>query len=265
MADSSELSPPVRLAMEGSIATVTIDRREVLNALSEDVLDAIETTFLRLEQDEAVRVAILRGAGERAFASGMDLKVLRGFDPPATQRHFDQLNRVLRTIEQARFPVIAMVYGYAVGGGCELAAACDLRVAGSGARIGVPIGRFGHCPDRENLRRLLRLVSPAHIRTMIMTDTLFDAAEALRIGFFSWVVPDAQLADFTQSVALGVSQKSPLGLATLKRALAEVLDGSIVTAGDPERDMITALWRTRDFQEGVDAFFERRRPNFEGR
>ena len=158
--------------------------------------------FIRLDGDKAVRVAILRGAGERAFASGMDLKVLRDFDPPATQRHFDQLNHVLRTIEQTRFPVIAMVYGYAVGGGCELAAACDLRVAGSGARIGVPIGRFGHCPDRENLRRLLRLMSHAHLRAMIMTDTLFDATEAQRMGFFNWVVPDAHLAAFVRSVAL---------------------------------------------------------------
>jgi enoyl-CoA hydratase/carnithine racemase len=264
MPDISE-PPPLRVTMEGSVATVTIDRREVLNALNEDVLEAIDATFARLDDDPAVRVAILRGAGERAFASGMDLKVLKGFDPPATQRHFDQLNQALRRIEQARIPIIAMIYGYAVGGGCELAAACDLRVAGSGARIGVPIGRFGHCPDRENLRRMLRLISPSHIRAMIMTDTLFDAAEALRMGFFNWVVPDAQLAAFTQSIALTVSQKSPLGLATFKRAMTEVLDGSIATADDPERDMITALWRTRDFQEGVDAFFERRLPHFEGR
>jgi enoyl-CoA hydratase/carnithine racemase len=257
MPDASERNPPVRVTVEGSIATVTIDRREVLNALSEDVLDAIETSFARLDADQAVRVAILRGAGERAFASGMD--------PPATQRHFDQLNGTLRRIELCRIPVIAMVHGYAVGGGCELAAACDLRIAGSGARIGVPIGRFGHCPDRENLRRLLRLISHAHVRAMIMTDTLFDAAEAQRMGFFHWVVPDAQLAAFTQSVAVSVSEKSPLGLATFKRALAEVLDGSILAAEDPERDMITALWRTRDFQEGVDAFFERRVPRFEGR
>ena len=265
MPDISEPRPPVQTSIEGAIATVTIDRREVLNALSEDVLVSIDEALVRLDADEAVRVAILRGSGERAFASGMDLKALKGFDPAATQHHFDQLNGVLRRIERARFPVIAMVHGYAVGGGCELAAACDLRVAGSGARIGVPIGRFGHCPDRENLRRLLRLMPPTHIRAMIMTDTLFDAAEAQRIGFFNWVVPDAQLEAFTQSLALTVSQKSPLGLATLKRALNEVLDGSIAAAKDPEQDMITALWRTRDFQEGVDAFFEHRLPRFEGR
>ena len=160
-------------------------------------------------------------------------------DPAATQKHFDQLNRVLRAVETAPFPVIAMVHGFAVGGGCELAASCDLRIAGSSARIGVPIGRFGHCPDRENLQRLLRLISPAHIRAMIMTDTLFDAGDAHRMGFFNWVVPDASLETFTLAMATTISQKSPLGLRALKRALAEVLDGSIAHAEKPEEDLIT--------------------------
>lgn len=256
---------PVRTVVDGAVATITIDRRDVLNALGDDVLDSLEAALAGLGADGAVRVAILRGAGERAFASGMDLKELRTFDPAATQRHFDQLNRALRAVETAPFPTIAMVHGYAVGGGCELAAACDLRVAGSSARIGVPIGRFGHCTDRENLRRLLRLVSPAAVKAMIMTDTLFDAGEAHRMGFFNWVVPDAQLEAFTRSLAATVSQKSPLGLRALKRAVEEVLSGSIAHDEDPEADMITALWRTEDFQEGVAAFFERRTPTFKGR
>ncbi len=264
MPDGSE-PPPVTATVEDGIATVTIDRRSVVNALDEDVLNAIEAAFRRLDEDATVRVAILRGAGERAFASGMDLKVLRSFTPADAQHHFDHLNRVLCTIEGVRFPVLAMIFGYAVGGGCELAAACDLRIAGSSARVGVPIGRFGHCADRENIRRLLRLVSPAHVRAMIMTDTLFDASEAKQMGFFNWVVPDAHLVAFTRSMALGISKKSPLGLATFKRALAEVLDGSVATAGDPEQDVITRLWRTQDFQEGVSAFFDRRTPRFEGR
>ncbi len=264
MPDTSD-PPAVTVERDGAVAIVTIDRRDVVNALSNPVLDAITATFRQLEEDRNVRAVVLRGAGNKAFASGMDLKVMRGFDPAAAQRHFDLLNDTLRTIEAARFPVIAMIYGYAIGGGCELAAACDLRVAGSGARIGVPIGRFGHCADRENLRRLLRLIPQAYVRAMIMTDTLFDASEAQRMGFFNWVVPDAQLEAFTRSLALGVSQKSPLGLQTFKRALAEVMAGSVATADNPEDDMITALWRTQDFQEGVAAFFERRPPRFQGR
>jgi enoyl-CoA hydratase len=256
--------PPVKVEVDGAIATVSIDRRDVHNALTHDVLEQLEGSFAQLGATAAVRVAVLRGSGERAFASGMDLKLLRQMSPAETQEHFDQLNRVLKAIEAAPFPVIAMVYGFAIGGGCELAAACDLRIAGSSARIGVPIGRFGHCTDRENLQRLLRLISPAHIKAMIMTDTLFDASDAHRMGFFNWVVPDHALEAFTHSIVTTVSQKSPLGLRALKQALAEVLDGSTTHAANPEEDLVTSLWRTSDFQEGVAAFFERRKPQFKG-
>jgi enoyl-CoA hydratase len=145
-----------------------------------------------------------------------------------------------------------------------LAAACDLRIAGSGARIGIPIGRFGHCADRENLRRLLRLTSPTLVKAMIMTDALFNADDALRAGFFNWVVPDSSLEAFTMSIAKTVSQKSPLGLRALKKVIGEILDGSIAHAERPEEDTIASLWATQDFQEGVAAFFEKRTPNFKG-
>ncbi len=262
---NASAAPAVRIKVEGAIATVTLDRREVHNALTHDVLDEIDSAFIGLAADPAVRVAILRGSGERAFASGMDLKHLRLMGPADTQEHFDQLNRVLKRIETTPFPVVAMVYGFAIGGGCELAAACDLRIAGSSARIGVPIGRFGHCTDRENLQRLLRLISPAHIKAMIMTDALFDASDAHRMGFFNWVVPDASLEAFTLATAKTISQKSPLGLRALKQALTEVLDGSTAHAADPNEDLVTSLWTTSDFQEGVAAFFERRPPQFQGK
>jgi enoyl-CoA hydratase len=262
---SASHASAIGVRIDGAIATVSIDRRDVHNALSHDVLDEIEAAFAQLAANPAVRVAILRGSGERAFASGMDLKQLRAMNPADAQAHFDQLNHVLRLIESAPFPVIAMVYGFAVGGGCELAAACDLRIAGSSARIGVPIGRFGHCADRENLRRLLRLISPAHIKAMIMTDTLFDASDAHRMGFFNWVVPDASLEAFTLSVATTISEKSPLGLRAFKQALAEVVEGSVAHAARPEEDLITSLWTTSDLQEGVAAFFERRKPQFQGK
>lgn len=252
----------VTVRVDAAIATITIDHRAALNALTEDVLVALEDAIGRLSVD--VRVAILRGAGQQAFASGMDLNVLRGLDPASVQQHFDELNVCLRKIEHAPFPIIAMIHGYAIGGGCELAAACDLRIAGTSARIGVPIGRLGHCPDRENLRRLMRFFSPGQIKAMIMTDTLFSADDAYRMGFFNWIVPDSALEEFTKSIATTVSQKAPLGLRALKQALIEVLDGSIAHAANPQEDLITSLWTTSDFQEGVAAFFERRTPNFRG-
>jgi enoyl-CoA hydratase/carnithine racemase len=255
----------VRVEKDGAIATAVIDRAKIRNALNDDVLDGIERTIETLGADPATRVVILRGAGTKAFGSGMDLNELRKMGPPQAQAHFDRLNRCLAAVEACPVPVIAMIYGYAVGGGCELAAACDLRIAGTGARIGVPVGRFGHCPDRVNLQRLTRLISPAYVKAMIMTDTLYTAQDAQRIGFLNWVVPNAKLEAFTQTMATTIAQKSPLGLRALKRVLAEVLDGSVEHATDPALDTITSLWATRDFQEGVAAFLEKRPPVFEGR
>jgi enoyl-CoA hydratase len=252
------------VTVDGAIATVTIDRRKALNALTNDVLAAIETAMADLSANPAVRVAILRGAGQRAFASGADLVALRTFSPAQAQDHFDKLNAALHAIERVRFPVIAMVYGFAVGGGCELAAACDLRIAANSARIGVPIGRLGHCADRVNLRRLLRLVSPGVVKAMIMTDTLYSADDGHRMGFFNWVVPDASLEAFTLSMAATVSQKAPLGMKVLKQVCEEVLDGSVEHAENPDEDVVSSLWLTKDFQEGVGAFFERRTPSFKG-
>lgn len=255
----------VQTQIAGPIATIVVDRLETRNSLTDDVLDGLENAVAALGANPSIRVAILRGAGQQAFASGMDLNELRKLNPRTAQEHFDRLNRCLNAIERAPLPIIAMVYGYAVGGGCELAAACDLRIGASGARVGVPVGRFGHCPDRENLRRLMRLISPADVKAMIMTDRLFTADEAQRIGFFNWVVPDAEIETFTHSIATTVSEKSPLGLRALKQVINEVLDGSVTHAKDPEKDIVTSLWATSDFQEGVAAFFEKRKPKFQGK
>jgi enoyl-CoA hydratase len=254
-----------RIIEEGAVATLEFGRAEAGNALSNEALEEIRAVVSELGGRPDLRVLVVRSVGQKAFGSGMDLRELRRMTPSEAQRHFDILNAALRAIEECPLPSIAMVRGYALGGGCELAASCDLRIGAAGAQIGMPIGRFGHCPDRENLRRLSRLLSPAHLKAMVLTDMLVGADDAHRMGFFNWVVPDLALEAFTREVAASVSQKAPLGLRAFRRALAEALDGSIGHAADPAQDIVTALWTTRDFQEGVGAFLERRPPRFEGR
>lgn len=254
----------IETTVRDAIAWLDICRGRSGNAFNNDVLAAIQDAVVELSRGD-VRVLVIRGGGQRAFGSGMDLNELRTLTPVEAQAHFDVLNACLDAIEKAPMPTIAMVRGYAVGGGFELAAACDLRVAGASARVGVPIGRIGHCVDRQNLHRLLRLVSPAHVKQLIMTDQLLLADEAQRIGYFNWVVPDFSLDDFTASLAATVASKAPLGMRALKQVVNEVLDGALAPAADPEQDVVASLLSTRDFQEGVAAFLERRKPVFEGR
>jgi enoyl-CoA hydratase/carnithine racemase len=245
------------------VATVTINRPEQRNALDLATRDGIRSAIEQLAAS-STRVVVLRGAGSRAFASGADLRELStmGFD--GAKAHFEEFTETLTAIEAAPIPVIAMIDGFALGGGLELAAACDLRISSDAARFGVPIGRIGHSIDKKNLRRMLRLVSPADLKAMLMTDMLIPAEEARRIGLLNWVVPQAQLESFTYDVAARVAASAPLGVQTAKRLINEVSDERALPSTE-DADDASQLFDTEDFAEGIAAFFERRTPEFRGK
>lgn len=254
----------VETAVEGPVATISLNRPETRNALNSEMRTALQESVDSLSsQRSESRAIVIRGKGDGPFASGADLSELSGMGATGAREHFAEFEATLQAIETAPLPVIAMVRGHAVGGGCELASACDLRVSAESARWGMPLGRLGHTIDRQNLRRLLRLVSPADIKAMLFTDWLLSSGDAQRAGLVNWVVPDEELEEFTERLAETVSRKAPLGMAAAKQSLRELAAPELAERVDTE-DPAAALFESSDFGEGVLAFLERRSPNFVG-
>lgn len=255
-------SRAVEVSIRDTVATVSLNRPERGNALNSDMRVGIRDAITELDH-QGVRVIVIRGKPDGPFASGADLAELDGMGAPEARAHFAEFEDTLDAIETTPLPVIAMVAGYAVGGGCELAAACDLRVSAESARWGMPLGRLGHTIDRRNIRRLLRLVSQADIKAMLFTDWLLSSHDAHRAGLVNWVVPDQELSSFTEKLAETVSRKAPLGVAAAKRSLLEAAHPCPSERPEDE-DPAVELFESEDFNEGVRAFLERRAPSFIG-
>jgi len=256
---------PVVLDRRGAIAVLTLDRPRRLNALSADLRQALIDRVRALDADASVRAVVLRGAGVRAFASGGDISELAHMDAAAARANFDAFEACFLAIERSRLPFIAAIRGFALGGGCELAAACDLRIAAEDARFGVPIGRLGHTLDLASARRLVRMIGESRVKTMVWTDQIVDAAEALRIGLVDWVVPVAELEAFALAIAGKIAEKAPLSVAGSKAVVSHVIEHSVAVSGEDIGLHAAPLFESADFKEGVRAFLEKRKPVFAGR
>jgi enoyl-CoA hydratase len=247
------------------IATVTVNRPRALNALNEETLGELLACFEGLESDVSVRAVILTGAGEKAFVAGADIAAMKDLDVVAA-RNFALLgHQVMNVIEHLSKPVIAAVNGFALGGGCELALACDIRLAGDNARFGQPEVNLGVIPGFGGTQRLPRLIGKGRAKELLFTGDMIDAGEALRLGLVNRVVPPGELFGAARKLATKIAGKGAFAVALCKEAVNNGLEMDIDKACRFEADHFALCFATADQKEGMGAFLEKRPANFSGR
>ena len=256
---------PVRLERRDGVATVTLDRPRALNALDPATLRELARVVRALRRDATVRAVLVAGAGERAFSAGADVAAMAEM-APGDGRTFSQLGHdVLARLEALPVPVVAAVDGVALGGGLELALACDLIVASERARFGLPEIKLGLIPGFGGTQRLVRRIGQARARDVIYRGEMMTATEALHVGLVDRVVAPAELAPAAAALAAELASRAPLALAQAKRATAVAADADLVTGCRFEVEAFAAVFATEDRIEGLRAFRERRAPRWKGR
>jgi enoyl-CoA hydratase len=254
----------LRLERAGAVAIITIDRPEKRNALNAQVRSELVEAVIALTADESIRVLVLTGSGEKAFVAGADIGEFASRSP-LEQRAAMAPPRVFETIAECPKPVIAMINGFALGGGCELALACDLRVAAEEARLGQPEINLGIIPGGGGTQRLPRAVGSGQAMRLILTGELVSAAEALRIGLVDLVYPAAELRERVLEIAARMAEKSPVALAMAKAAVRAAAEMPLAAGLAHEKELFVTCFASDDRAEGVAAFLEKRPPSFRGK
>jgi len=253
------------LERDAAVAIVTINRPKVLNALNAHTLDELRRVMLDLQQDAGVRAVILTGAGDRAFVAGADINELAEQTPMAGRARALAGQQVFRVIEELGKPVIAAVNGFALGGGCELAMACTLRLAADTAKFGQPEINLGLLPGYAGTQRLPRLVGKGRALELLLLGAPIDANEAVRIGLVNRVVPAAELMDAARRLATTLASKAPMASTLILDAVDKGLDMPFDEACAYEATLFGLVASTDDMREGTRAFLEKRPPVFKGR
>jgi enoyl-CoA hydratase len=254
----------VSLERDGAVATLTFQRPEKLNALDPAMLDALGARLDALADDGEVRCAILTGAG-KAFVAGADIAAMAAMSPVEAKRFADHGGRVAGAIEGLPFPVIAAVNGFALGGGCELALACDFIWASEKARFGQPEVNLGVIPGFGGTQRLARRVGIGRARELVFTGAMLGAEQAKAIGLVNEVTPADALLDRVKEVARAIAAKGPLAIAAAKRVLLRGEGESLLAACELEAQAFAGLFGSDDQREGMKAFLEKRAAAFTGR
>ena len=247
------------------IALITINRPDKLNALNDQVMAELADVAQRLATDDAIRGAILTGAGPKAFVAGADIGDLAKQGPFDGKARALRGQAVLRRLETCGKPVIAAVNGFALGGGCELAMACHLRIASENAKFGQPELKLGIAPGYGGTQRLPRLVGRGVALQLILTGETIDAREAHRIGLVNKVVPSAELLAAAEQLLRAILAMGPLAVRLALEAVDQGLEMSLDEGLLLEANHFGLLAATRDMKEGLGAFLEKRAPKFEGR
>jgi enoyl-CoA hydratase len=254
----------LRVEDSAGIAWVTINRPEKRNALNATVRRELLEAFDGLAQRDDVRVVVITGAGDKAFVAGADVSEFAGRTALA-QRAFMQDRRIFDELASFPKPVIAMINGFALGGGCELAMACDIRVAARSAKLGQPEIRLGLIPGAGGTQRLPRLVGPGRAMRMVLTGELIDAVEAERIGLVDAIFEEGELRQRTESLARDIAAHSPVALRLAKTAVRAAQDVALPAGLALERELFITAFASEDMREGVAAFLEKRAAQFRGR
>jgi enoyl-CoA hydratase len=249
---------------DGAVATVTVNRPKVLNALNTQTLDELRRAVLELKHDEAIRVVILTGAGEKSFIAGADINELAVQSPTSGREHAVSGQHVLDLVEQMGKPVIAAINGYALGGGCELALACTIRIAADTAKLGQPEINLGIIPGYAGTQRLARIVGKGRALELLLTGDQIPAAEAHRLGLVNRVVPAAELMAEAKKLAVALAAKAPVAVRYILEAVNKGLEMPFAQAQIFEATLFGLVASTGDMREGTAAFLEKRKPAFKG-
>jgi enoyl-CoA hydratase len=253
----------IDLAREDAVALVTIDRPEALNALDVATLTDLRDCLLELGDDGDVRVVILTGSGEKAFVAGADIKYMSGLDVEQASEWGALGHEVGRLLETMPKPTIAAINGFALGGGCELALACDIRYASTNAKLGQPEVNLGIIPGWGGTQRLARVCGLGVAKELIFTGRTVDAEEALRIGLVNGV-RDPVLEQAREAAHL-LASKSPIALRVMKELANRALGGTHADNLAAEAEAFGEIFSSADAKEGMTAFVEKREPRFTGR
>ncbi len=253
----------VDLERDGAIATITVNRPEALNAFNAAQLDALLARVAEVAADAAIRAIIITGAGERAFIAGADIKAMQTIAPLEARAFAALGQRVCAAIERAPQPTIAAINGFALGGGCEIALACDIRLAAASATLGQPEVGLGILPGWGGTQRLPRLVGAGIAKEIIFTGRQVGAEEALRIGLVNAVHPAEALLPQARALAAQIAANGPLAVRHAKEAINHAF-GDTTGGFEQEAQLFALLFGTTDQREGMAAFVERRKARFTG-
>jgi enoyl-CoA hydratase len=253
----------IRVEREDAVAIVTIDRQEAMNALDAATLTELRDRLRELADDDSARVVIVTGAGEKAFVAGADIKYMSGLDVEKAKQWGALGHSTAGLLETMPKPTIAAINGFALGGGCELAVACDIRYAASGAKLGQPEVNLGIIPGWGGTQRLARLCGLGVAKELIFTGRLVDADEALRIGLVNAV--EDPVRDKARETAKLLASKSPVALRLMKELANRALAGDHLRNLAAEGDTFGEIFSSEDAKEGMTAFVEKREPRFVGR
>lgn len=257
--------PVLRVESEAGVVVLTLNRPEVMNALNFSLLKAMEDEIKRLRFDPEARVVIITGEGGRAFCSGADLKERFVMDPVEVKKFIFMIRDLFTSIEQLNKPVIAAINGIALGGGIELALACDMRVAAENASMGFPETRLAIIPGAGGTQRLPRLIGPGKAKELIYTGRRVNAQEAMAIGLVNSVCPSALLLEESKKLAAMICETGPIAVEQAKYAINFGMETDIQTGLAIESSAYWATVPTQDRMEALNAFKEKRKPRFRGR